>query len=215
MFLMFVVAMAVAMPNSYAQYEKMLKKEQKKEFKKKIKEYNKGKWEVFGTSHTLEVAVLNHYTKLQEEGAQELSGVASSFMSKNIGKQAALNSAINDYARQAQTIVRGRVLSDMFSDSDEVPAEFDKFYAAYEAMVVKEIKGELEPTYSIIRSKGKDKDGKETYEMMSFYIVNDAKASKARMRAMENAFKESNMAQQYAKKVSEFVSESFKIESSN
>ena len=73
----------------------------------------------------------------------------------------------------------------------------------------------LEPTYSIIRSKGKDKDGKETYEMVSFYIVNDAKASKARMRAMENAFKESNMAQQYAKKVSEFVSESFKIESSN
>ena len=212
MFLMFVVAMAVAMPNSYAQYEKTLRKEQKKEYKKKLKEYRKGKWEVYGTSHTLEVALLYHYTKLQEEGTQELTGVASSFMSKNIGKQAALNSAINEYARQAQTIVRGRVLSDIFSDSDDVPAEFDKFYAAYESMVVKEIKGELEHSYSIIRSKGKDKDGKETFEMMSFYIVNEAKASKARMRAMENALKESNIAQQYATKVSEFVRDGFEIE---
>lgn len=209
---MFVVAMAVAMPNSYAQYEKTLRKEQKKEYKKKLKEYRKGKWEVYGTSHTLEVALLYHYTKLQEEGTQELTGVASSFMSKNIGKQAALNSAINEYARQAQTIVRGRVLSDIFSDSDDVPAEFDKFYAAYESMVVKEIKGELEHSYSIIRSKGKDKDGKETFEMMSFYIVNEAKASKARMRAMENALKESNIAQQYATKVSEFVRDGFEIE---
>lgn len=210
-FLMLVVAMAIAMPASYAQYDKMLKKEQKKEYKKKLKEYKKGKWEVYGTSHTLEVAMLNHYNKLQDEDAKELHGVASSFMSKNIGRQAAMNSAINDYARQAQTVVRGRVLSDIFSDSDDVPAEFDKFYAAYESMVVKEIKGEMEPTYSIIRSKGKDKDGKETFEMQSFFVVNETKASKARLRALENALKESSIAEKYASQVSEFVREGFDL----
>ena len=214
MFLVFALAMIIATPNCYAQYDKMLKKAQKKEYKEKMKQFKKEGWTIYGSSHTLEVALLEHYIKKQDPNAKEMVGVASAFMSKNIGKQAALNSAINEYARQAQSFVQGRVVSDMFNNADEIPAEFDKFYAAYESMVVKEIKGELEPSFSVIRSKGKQ-DGKEVFEMQTFFIVNEDQAAKARMRAMENALKESTLAEEYASKVSNFVQEGFDLESGN
>ena len=210
---MLVIAMAIAMPNSYAQ--ELTKKQHRKiekEARKQAKKLEKKGWEVFGVSYSLEKALTKHYEKLEAGDAREMMGVASSFISKNVGKQAAMNGAINDYARLAQSMVRGRVLSDLFSDGDDVPAEFDKFYAAYESMVVKEIKGELIPSFSIIRSKGMQ-DGKEVFEMRTFFVIDENEASKARLRAMESAYRESNMAQKYADKVSKFVSDGFNLES--
>ena len=211
MFLVFALAMIIATPSSYAQYDKMKKKAQKHEYKTKMKQFKKEGWTIYGSSHSLDVALLDHYQKLQNDDAQELVGVASSFISKNVGKQAALNSACNEYARQAQSFVRGRVISDMFNNADDVPAEFDKFYAAYESVVAKEIKGELKPSFSIIRSRGMQ-DGKEVFEMQTFFVVNEKEASKARLAAMQNALKESEMAQDYANKVANFVQEGFEIE---
>lgn len=213
MFLMLVVAMAIAMPsNSYGQYDRMKKKAQKKEYKAKMKQFKKEGWTVYGTSHSMDVALLSHYEALQEEGADEIVGVASAFMSKNVGKQASLNSAINEYARRAQSFVQGRVVSEMFNNADNIPEEFDKFYAAYESMLVKEIKGELKPSFSVIRTKGKDDKGNEIYEMQTYCIVNEVAASQARIRAMEEAMKESGMAQKYAEQVSGFVREGFDLE---
>ena len=205
--LMIILAMAVAMPESYAQYEKSLTKARKKEYKAKMKEFKKEGWKIYGSSHSLDVALLEHYEKLSDEDAYEVVGVASSFISKNVGQQAAMNAACNNYARQAQSMVKGRIVSDIFSDVDDVPAEFDKFYAAYESLVVNEIKGEMQPSFSVIRSKGIDSSGKEVFELQSFFIVNESAASKARIRAMENALKESEISQQYARKVSDFVRE--------
>jgi hypothetical protein len=212
MFLAFVLAMIIATPSSYAQYDRMKKKAQKNEYKTKMKQFKKEGWTIYGSSHSLDVALLEHYQKLDNDDAQELVGVASSFISKNIGKQAAMNSACNEYARQAQSFVRGRVISDMFNNADDVPAEFDKFYAAYESVVAKEIKGELKPSFSIIRSKGMQ-DGKEVFEMQTFFIVNEKEASRARMAALQNALKESEMAQDYATRVANFVQEGFDLES--
>ena len=95
----------------------------------------------------------------------------------------------------------------IFNNADKVPEEFDKFYAAYESKVEKEIKGELVPTYSIIRSKGKDANGQEIFEMQSFFVVNENAASKARLRAIKNAIDESEAAQKYADQISSFVSD--------
>lgn len=211
MFLVFALAMIVATPTMYAQ--KMSKREIKSEVKKKSKQLKKEGWAIYSSPYTLETALTNYYQELQKDGAKPMVGVASAFISKNVGKQAAFNSAINEYARQAQTFVQGRVVSDMFNNVvDAVPEEFDKFYAAYESMVVKEIQGELKPNFSIIRSKGKQ-DGKEVFEMQTFFVVNEIEASKARVRAMENALKESTMAEEYASKVASFVREGFDLES--
>ena len=74
----------LAVPAMNAQ-SRQLKKAQKKEYKMKLKEYKKGGWIVFGTSHTLEVALLTHYEKLRQDGISELV-VTTTSTNKNIAK---------------------------------------------------------------------------------------------------------------------------------
>lgn len=203
---MLLMAMCLIIPSVEAQ-NKTLEKARKKEYKQKMKEYKKEHWKLFGSSRTLEVALLTHYDKLNslgEDGTEEI-GIASKFKSKNLGHQQAINNACLTYAQKAGSHVKGRIVSDMNGDGVDADTEFDKFYAAYERLVEKEIKGEMQESYSIIRDLG---DG--TFEMQTYFIVNESAASKARIRAMENAARETEMAQKYAKKVSDFVREGFK-----
>lgn len=206
--IMFLLAICMVAPVAMSQ-NKTLEKARKKEYKTKMKEYKKEGWKLFASSRSLDVALLTHYDKLNSMGedAIEISGVASKFKSKNVGKQMAANNACLTYAQQAGSQVKGRVVSDLFGDGVEPTGEFDRFYAAYERLVEKEIKGEMQESYSVIRENG---DG--TFEMQTFYIVNETAASKARMRAYENAMKESEAAQRYADKVADFVREGFQAE---
>lgn len=190
---------------------RQLAKAQKKEYKKKMKEYEKGKWTLFGSSRSLDVVLLKHYDKLNQggENCYEVVGIAPRFKSKNVGHQQAINNACITYAQQAGSVVKGRIVSDMAGNGDNTSAEFDHFYAAYERLVEKEIKGEMMESYSVIRTIDK-KTGE--YEMQTFFIIDESAATRARIRAMENALKESEAAQKYAEKVSEFVREGFEIE---
>lgn len=203
-----IMAMALVMPATVSAQNKTLEKALKKEYKSKMKEYKKEGWKIFGTSRSLDVALLKHYEKLDAMGddGMEIVGTAK-FKSKNVGNQMALNNACNEYARMAGSHVKGRIVGDIASDGVDLEAEFDKFYAAYEAQVEKEIKGEMKKSYSVIRELD---DG--TFEMQTFFIVDESAASKARIRAYENAAKESAAAQKYASKVSEFIKEGFKAE---
>ena len=203
--IIFLMAIVMAMPSVYAQ-NKALEKARAKEYKTKMKEYKKEGWKIFGTSRSLEVSLLTHYDKLNSlgENGYEVVGICSRYKSDNVGHQAAINNACNTYARQAGSTLKGRIVSDMFGDADHPEAEFDKFYAAYETLVEKEIKGELQESYSVYRLLG---NGEKT--MQAFFIVDENAAMRARLRALENASKESEMAQRYANKVSEFVREGF------
>lgn len=205
----FVILMAAlfVMPISVDAQSKQLEKARKKEFKTKMKELSKEDWKIFASTRSLDVALLEHYEKLNTMGdnAYELVGIASKFKSKNVGKQQSLNSACIAYAQHAKSYVQGRIVSDMAGDGVAADNEFDNFYAAYERLVSAEIKGELRESFSIIRDLG---DG--TFEMQTFFIVDQDAASKARIRAMENALKETEMAQKHATKVSEFVNEGFR-----
>lgn len=203
--------LAMVMPMAVAQ-NKLLEKAQKKEYKAKIKEFKKEGWKLYGSSRTIEVALLTHYDKLRQlgENGYEVMGEASSFKSKNVGKQMSINNACNIYSRNAGSHVKGRVVSDLAGDVNNTDAEFEHFYAAYETLVEKEIKGEMQESFSVIKD---NKDG--TYSMQTFFIINENAAVKARIRAMENAMKESEAAQKYAKKVSDFVREGFETENNN
>ena len=208
----FIMAAILCIPAVNAQNEnKVLNKALKKEYKLKKKEFKKGKWELFASSRSLDVALLQHYDKLKQlgENGREIVGVASRFKSKNIGHQQSVNNACITYAQQAGSTLKGRIVSDMSANADDTSAEFDHFYAAYERLVEKEIKGELVESFCVIRSI--DKEAGE-YEMMTFFVVDESAATRARIRALENAAKESEIAQKYAAKVSEFVREGFKNE---
>ena len=200
------MALCLVLPAVEAQNSKALKKAQKKEYKMKMKELKKGGWQLYGSSHSLEVALLTHYENLYKEGedAHEIMGTCSKFKSKNVGHQTCINNACAIYAQQAGRQVKGRIVSDIAGNGDDVSAEFDHFYAAYESLVQKEINGELQESFSVIRE---NKDG--TYEMQTFFIVSESAATRARIRAFENAAKESEAAQKYAEKVSEFVRQGF------
>lgn len=205
---MFLLAFCLVAPVVDAQ-NKALEKELKKEYKDRKKELKKGGWEIFGTSRSADVTLLKHFDKLNTLGddAKEVVGIASKFKSKNVGKQMAMNNACLTYAQSAGSYVKGRVMSDMAGDGVDAEGEMDNFYAAYERLVEKEIRGEMEESYSIIRDNG---DG--TFELQTYFIVNESAASKARIRAMEEAAKESAAAQKYANQISEFVQEGFEAE---
>lgn len=188
---------------SFAQND-LLNKALQKEYKAKMKEFKKGGWEIFGSSRSLEVALLNHYDKLNKGGdnVYEIVGIASAFKSKNIGRQIAMNNACVIYSSQAGSQVKGRVVSDMGADADNLTVEFDHFYAAYERAVEKEIRGEIKESFSIIRQ---NKDG--SYEMQSFFLFDEDSALNARVKAFENAAKESVAAQKYADIISKYINE--------
>ncbi len=147
-----------------SQYSQLLAKQLKKQYKNKLKELKKETWQIYGSSRTLEVALLSHYDKLAKGGedAHEIIGTATKFKSKNIGHQTAINNACNIYARQAGSHVKGRVVSDMGANSDSIVNEFDHFYGAYQSLVEKEIKGEMQESFSLIRPY---KDG--SFEMQA------------------------------------------------
>lgn len=183
--------------------DKALEKAQKKEMKQKMKEYKKGGYEILG-SRTMEVALLKHYSKLAELGDEGLvfDGFAANTKSKNTAEQMAINNATIKYAQKAGSTVKGRVVSDIFADGTGDDTEFEKFYAAYERLVEQKVKNVLTPSYSVIR---KNADG--TYEIQSFFIVDENKARAARQAALENALTESQLAQKYADSVRNFIND--------
>lgn len=203
---MFLLALCFVLPTVDAQNSKALNKALKKEYKTKMKEFKKGGWTLYGSTRSLDVALLSHYDKLNKEGedAYEIMGTCSQFKSKNVGHQTCLNNAANIYASQASRTLKGRIVSDMAGNGDDASAEFDHFYAAYESLVQKEINGELKESFCIIKD---NKDG--TFEMQSFFVISESAATRARIRAYENALKESEAAQKYADKVSDFVRQGF------
>ena len=179
-----------------------LSKSGKKALKAKVKEFKKQGWQIFGSTSTIDLALEKHMLKLQSDDAIEVPGTASSFKSKNVGKQMALNSAMTNYASMMDSEIKGKVVSDMQGDGEFSETEFEKFYAAFKRSVQTTIKDELKESFSIIRDKGNG-----TSEMQTFFIVDKKAASQARVRALEQAGKESVAAQLYAKVVQKFIEE--------
>lgn len=202
----FMMAMLLAAPVVYAQNNKALEKARAKEYKTKMKEYKKEGWKIFGSSRSIDVSLLTHYDKLNKLGEKgyELVGICAKYKSDNVGYQVAANNAATMYARTAGSTLKGRLVSDLAADGVDTSSEFDHFYAAYESLVEKEIKGELRQSYAVYKDLG---NGEKT--MQVFYIVDEEAATNARIRAYNNALRESEAAQKMADKISEFVKKGF------
>jgi uncharacterized protein YdaU (DUF1376 family) len=196
----------VAAPqNTFAQSAKQKEKIYAKQYKERKKDLEQGGWQVSGTARTIDVALLEYFERLKSnEHNYEIVGEVSACKSINVCKQAAFNNAVTEYANRAGSSVKGRITSDLNLDQSSGKGEFDKLYAAYERLVQTEVKGILQQGFSIVKEKS---DG--TREYKTFFIINEDAASKARIRAIENAMKETNIAQEYANKISEFVREGF------
>lgn len=200
-----ILALAMLVPTYAEKANKQLEKARKKELSTKLKEYKKGKWDILG-SRSLEYALAEHYDRLNKlgEDGHEVEGISSRTKSKNTGKQSAINNAVVSYAQEAGSTLKGRVITDLSANGVDPSGEFDNFYAAYERLVEKEISNEMQPSYTIIHTNPDN-----TYEIRTYFIVSEIAASRARIRALEEAMKASEAAQKYSEKISEFVKQGF------
>lgn len=173
------------------------------QYRKKLREYKKEGWELFGSSKTINDALREHYEALAPNGVFEVVGTATGVRSESIGQQVAWNNACINYVQQAGSFLRGRIDTDNLIGGGS-DGEFNHFYSAYETLLQKEIRGELRPSYSVVR---RNADG--TCQMMSFFVVNEEAAANARIKAMELAASESEAAQRIAGRIREYVQEGF------
>lgn len=173
------------------------------QYRKKLREIMKEGWELYGSSKTMKEVLRTHYEALDQEGVFEVFGSATGIKSESIGQQMAWNNASINYVQQAGSFLRGRIATDNHAGGG-YDGEFNNFYSAYETLLQKEIRGELRPSYTLVRHNA---DG--SYQVMSYFIVNEEAAMNARVKAMELAASESEAAQQIAVRISEFVKEGF------
>lgn len=173
------------------------------QYRKKLREYKKEGWELFGSSKTINDALREHYEALAPDDVFEVVGTATGVRSESIGQQVAWNNACINYVQQAGSFLRGRIDTDNHTGGGS-DGEFNHFYSAYETLLQKEIRGELRPSYSVVR---RNADG--TCQMMSFFVVNEEAAANARIKAMELAASESEAAQRIAGRIREYVQEGF------
>lgn len=199
------LALAFLMPAVANAGKSPLEKAREKVYKEKLKEYKKEGWKPMG-SKTLELVLLEHYDKLGKLGSNghEVEGVSTRTKSINTGKQMAINNAVVTYGQEAGSTLQGRVVSDMSANGVSTDGEFENFFAAYERLVEKEIRGEMEPSFTIMKDNG---DG--SYEIRTYFIVEESNAQKARLRALEEAMKNSQVAAEHADKISSFVKQGF------
>ena len=173
------------------------------QYRKKLREIKREGWELFGSSKTMKDALRDHYEALKQPGTFEVAGTATGIQSENIGQQVAWNNACINYVQQAGSFLRGRIDTDTHAGGGE-SGEFSNFYAAYETLLQKEIRGELRPSYTLVRPRS---DG--TCQVMAFFVVNEEAAVNARIRAAELAARESEVAQQLAERIRKHVKEGF------
>lgn len=207
-----VIGMLMACPVVNAQ-TKALNKALKKEYKAKKKELEKGGWEIFGSSRSLDVTLLNFYQQLNEdENLIVITGFAGAFSQKSIGREKAAMDAQIAYASQASSVISGRSIRETASISDDVEVEFEKFNSVYEKAVMKEIKNELTEGFSVIRQVEKTSSGKPVYEMQTYYVVDNAAARQARLRAFKSSIGESEVLKKYVEKLEVLIKEDVIVE---
>lgn len=205
--IMILMALCLIAPAAMAQHDALTPKQEKlcnKNAKDRAKQLKKNGYEIMG-SLPLQDALYKHFAKL-EMGASEQLGTGHS-KSRNNGRQMCITYAMSEYASKAASQLKGRSVTDSYGnevDTENDP-EFARFYAAYERLTQKEIKGELQESFTVIKT---NPDG--SYDFNMYFTVDENKAAQRRKKAMEAAAEESGLAQNYAKQVSEFINEPVK-----
>lgn len=195
------IGAAVAQPNNS---DKSLWKSAKKA----AKELKKQGWKTDGVE-PLENLLYQHIKNYKAPGCKEMIGTVqggTNITTLNQAKQWSYNMVAMSYAKQAGGILRGRIDGESGGALKNVDLAADNFYEAYEMAVQKEIKGEITYDFGIYKEK---KDN--TLDFRGYYILNEDGAAAARLRALDNAVKESDAARRNAEKISEFVRQGFEI----
>lgn len=202
--MMILMALCLIAPAAIADLTPKQEKICNKNAKDRAKQYKKDGYEIMG-SLPLQDALYKHFAKLEMGATEEIGNGHSK--SQNNGRQMCMTYAMAEYASKAVSQIKGRSVTDSYGNEvdTENDAEFARFYAAYERLTQKEIKGELQESFTIMK---KNPDG--SYDFRMYFTVDENKAMARRQKALKAAAEETNLAQNYAKQVSDFVNEPLK-----
>lgn len=197
---MILMALCLIAPVANAELDKKAQKKVEKMAKDKVKSLEKQGYTVMG-SMPMKESLIKHYTAI-EQGAVEQIGTGRA-NSKNNGRQMCLTSAMSEFSSKALSEIKGRTVTDSYGNEvdTENDVEFSRFYAAYERLTQKEIKGELQESFTVLKQNS---DGSYDFEMYMLY--DEDKAAQKRQKALKEAAAESKLAQNYAEQVSSFIS---------
>lgn len=192
------IVLVLALPIAVtAQSSQKLDKATKKEFNTKKKELKKEGWVIYGSSKSLDNALLAHYSMLAKLGdnAEEIIGSAPKCNNKDAGHLLAANNAASKYAQQCNITLKGTTQSIISSGNGE---EIDQFFSSYQSHVEVAIKDELQESFSIVKEVEPG-----MYEVMSFFILKKNKAAMVHLAALEKIESQMNTASIFIKELKE------------
>ena len=193
----------------YAQGGGLSSKELAKETKTVTKSLQKDGWKMVDISMSIEGAVSRHLARSNEPGSQAISSTIRCGSIMSNCDRAAFTDALRKYAMQSEAFVREALTGDDYLNQASLREEFSKLYSQFEMLVQKEISGAVTPSFQVYKKS--TKRGATETDYRAFYIINEEKASTARIRAMEQALKESEALQRYSERISEAVGQRFNV----
>ena len=173
--------------------------------KARAKELTKQGWVLQGST-PLETKLEKHLIKLTDFGGTATEFVATSEgnMDIDMGVTEATSNAAQYYAQNAGSMVKGRIVSQKDKISDE---QSKNFVAAFEQLVVKEIKGEFNRSFVLVKETKNGK--KKAYDVQVFYLLDEEAASSARIRALKQAAAEAKIAEELGQQISDYINAGF------
>ncbi len=177
---------------------KEFKKRAEKESKNLAKKYKKAGWDVNGTA-SLETAIFNHLMKTADYGGpgKELLGNAQDIKSVSLGGKVARTDAATKYAESCGQSLEGRINAmDNVLDEDQR----QQFIHGIESTLAQDLNGEMVLSFELYR---KNKNGK--YDVNVYYIVDEAAARKAQIRAIKAQAELTKVTRAVADEISQYV----------
>lgn len=176
------ILISLLIPSVFAETaDKKMKKIREKDRKTVLATLKKEGWKILDNSGTPEIALLEHWQKLDGGDMMEVVGIVSNTKSLNTGQQIAINNAYISYAQQSAHKIRGMVVSEINSGIEN-KADKEEFYAAYQREIEKEIRNDLRKSFSIYRV---NPDG--SYDVRIYFLLDLIKAEEAQKRAISNS----------------------------
>lgn len=198
---MVAIATLIAFGVAFAQSQELTKREFKsikKEAKAVARQLSKEGYKLLELGD-MQAQIQDYLTKAKS-GQKQIVGTAESCMSINLGKTTALNNAINEYATMSGGVVKGRITSNTSSINGQ---QVDDIVAAYERLVLKEIKGEIQSCVTLV------KQNKKNYDVRVYCLVDYDAAHAAKMKAMRLALEELKLTQEYGAQISDWIGDGF------
>lgn len=187
---------------SNSKLHKELEKQRTKVYKKLVQDYKKEGWKLANNNTTMEVAVLEHLTTLDDPAHNwiQTTGEVSKCKSMNVGRLSAANNAQNYLAQLMMGQIEGFVSSLVNADADNSDAEQDKMVSAFTKKINISLNGALTESYAIFK-ENPDK----TIHYKAFYFVDKGKCIAAANSALEKSLQDSELTLEMADQIREFV----------